>query len=73
MAHELAPIASSAPSILTATEFHRLADVPAEAEWFANIQNKHTRDAYRRDVSSFMRFVGSNPFGPACVSEHRSG
>lgn len=58
MAHELATVENASPSILTAAEFHRLADVPAEAEWFANIQNKHTRDAYKRDVSSFMRFVG---------------
>jgi len=58
MAQELAKLPNVSTSILTAAEFHRLADVPAEAEWFANIQNKHTRDAYRRDVSSFMRFVG---------------
>jgi integrase/recombinase XerD len=58
MAHELATVETASPSILTAAEFHRLADVPPEAEWFANIQNKHTRDAYKRDVSSFMRFVG---------------
>jgi integrase len=29
--------------LLTAAEFHRLADVPPEVEWFANISNAHTR------------------------------
>jgi integrase/recombinase XerD len=32
--------------LLTAAEFHRLADVPPEVEWFANISNAHTRRAY---------------------------
>ncbi len=27
--------------LLTAAEFHRLADVPPEIEWFANITNAH--------------------------------
>lgn len=58
MGKELVTTSNSAPSILTAAEFHRLADVPPEAEWFANIQNPNTREAYRRDVSAFMRFVG---------------
>ena len=31
--------------LLTATEFHRLADVPPEIEWFANLTNVHTRAA----------------------------
>jgi integrase/recombinase XerD len=29
--------------LLTAAEFHQLADVPPEVEWFANISNLHTR------------------------------
>ncbi len=36
--------------------FYRLADVPAELEWFANISNAHTRRAYRNDVAGFMAF-----------------
>jgi len=44
--------------LLTAAEFQRLADVPPELEWFANIQNANTRRAYRNDVSEFMRFSG---------------
>jgi hypothetical protein len=31
---------------LTAAEFHKLADVPPEVEWFANISNPHTRRSY---------------------------
>ena len=32
--------------MLTSDEFHRLADVPPEVEWFANLTNAHTRRAY---------------------------
>jgi integrase/recombinase XerD len=44
--------------LLTAAEFHRLADVPPEVEWFANISNRHTRRAYENAVKDFMRFTG---------------
>jgi integrase/recombinase XerD len=44
--------------LLTAAEFHRLADVPPEVEWFANISNPNTRRAYEHAVSDFMRFAG---------------
>jgi integrase/recombinase XerD len=44
--------------VLTALEFQFLAEVPAEMEWFANIENANTRRAYRNDVLEFMRFVG---------------
>ncbi len=44
--------------LLTAAEFHRLADVPPEVEWFANLSNPHTRRAYENAVGDFMRFVG---------------
>ncbi len=43
---------------LTAPEFQGLAAMPAELEWFANIDNPRTRRAYRIDVASFMAFVG---------------
>ena len=43
---------------LTAREFQSLADVPPEVEWFANIENKNTRRAYRTDVREFMAFAG---------------
>lgn len=44
--------------LLTAKQFQQLAEIPAELEWLANIQNEHTRKAYQRDVRSFMGFVG---------------
>ncbi|WP_435530742.1 tyrosine-type recombinase/integrase [Paraburkholderia fungorum] len=43
---------------LTATEFHQLAAVPAEAEWFANLDNPRTRRAYQTDLQDFMGFAG---------------
>jgi site-specific recombinase XerD len=48
----------SANRLLTAAEFHRLADVPPEVEWFANITNPNTRRAYENAVRDFMLFVG---------------
>lgn len=42
---------------LTRAEFHRLADVPPETEWFANLDNENTRRAYRNDVGEFIRFA----------------
>src|SRR5450755_3734657 len=44
--------------LLTAADFHRLADVPPEFEWFANLSNPHTRRAYENAVKDFMRFAG---------------
>ena len=44
--------------LLTAAEFHHLADVPPEVEWFANLTNAHTRRAYETAVKDFMRFAG---------------
>jgi integrase/recombinase XerD len=53
------PIAPARVSrLLTADEFHRLADVPPEVEWFANLTNAHTRRAYETAVKDFMRFAG---------------
>jgi integrase/recombinase XerD len=43
---------------LTKAEFQHLADVPPEAEWFANIRNENTRRAYRKDVQEFAEFLG---------------
>lgn len=39
-------------------QFRRLADVPPEIEWFANLTNPNTRRAYRSDLGSFMQFLG---------------
>lgn len=43
---------------LTAAEFSKLADVPPELEWFANLRNLHTRKAYETDLREFRQFVG---------------
>src|ERR1700691_1694782 len=43
---------------LTSAEFSQLEDVPPETEWFANIDNAHTRRAYRNDLKEFMAFTG---------------
>ena len=53
---EIAPARVS--RLLTAAEFHQLADVPPEVEWFANITNAHTRRAYENAVRGFMQFAG---------------
>ena len=39
-------------------EFHRLADVPPEVEWFANLSNAHTRRVYKNAIKDFMGFTG---------------
>jgi site-specific recombinase XerD len=44
--------------LLTAAEFQRLADVPPEIEWFANITNRSTRRAYENAIKDFMRCTG---------------
>jgi site-specific recombinase XerD len=51
---EIAPAAR----LLTAAEFQRLADVPPEVEWFANLTNRHTKRAYEQAVADFVRFTG---------------
>jgi hypothetical protein len=43
---------------LTASQFHTLAEIPAELEWFANLPNPNTRRAYRQDIDDFMAFAG---------------
>jgi integrase/recombinase XerD len=59
MAEDQLPIAPTRVSrLLTADEFHRLADVPPEVEWFDNLINPQTRRAYENAVKDFMRFAG---------------
>ena len=43
---------------LTPGQFDKLADVPPEIEWLANITNDKTRRAYQNDVSEFSHFLG---------------
>ncbi len=47
-------------SLLTNADFSRLADVPPEVEWFANINNSQTRRAYENALKDFMKFTGIN-------------
>jgi integrase/recombinase XerD len=47
-----------AARLLTAAEFHQLADVPPEVEWFANLSNPSTRRSYENAIRDFMRFTG---------------
>ncbi|MGF6641728.1 tyrosine-type recombinase/integrase [Paraburkholderia sp. MM6662-R1] len=54
----VAPESQSAWRRLTAAQFQQLAAVPAEAEWFANLNNPRTRRAYRIDLHDFMDFTG---------------
>ncbi|HUA82829.1 MAG TPA: tyrosine-type recombinase/integrase [Bryobacteraceae bacterium] len=44
--------------LLTAPEFQHLAAVPPEVEWFKNIDNDHTRRAYKKAIKDFMIFAG---------------
>ena len=46
--------------VLSAPEFARLADVPPEAQWFANLDSVQTRRAYQNDLRAFMAFTGIN-------------
>jgi hypothetical protein len=46
------------PRLLSAVEFQRLADVPPEIEWFANLGNSATRRAYENALQDFMCFTG---------------
>lgn len=46
------------PRLLTAAEFHRLAEVPPAIEWFANLTNPTTLRAYENAAKDFIRFTG---------------
>jgi integrase/recombinase XerD len=43
---------------LSPQDFLRLADVPPEAQWFANLDSVQTRRAYQNDLKAFMTFTG---------------
>jgi hypothetical protein len=56
--------------LLTAAEFHLLADVPPEVDWFANITNPHTRRAYECDFENYLaavfeRYLAYRPLLPS--------
>jgi site-specific recombinase XerD len=44
--------------LLTAPEFQDLAAVPPEVEWFKNLDNDHTKRAYKKAIQDFMLFAG---------------
>jgi site-specific recombinase XerD len=58
VSNRLIPISHAANRQLTAAQFHQFANVPAEAEWFANLDNPRTRRAYQSDINDFMGFAG---------------
>jgi site-specific recombinase XerD len=48
---------------LTRAQFDRLAELPPEEEWLANIGTNTTRRAYKADVAEFIRFTGLAGYG----------
>jgi len=44
--------------MLSAAQFRQLAEVPPEAQWFANLDSYQTRRAYENDIRAFMKFAG---------------
>ena len=58
MTHSPLPAVASTNRLLTADTFQRLADVPPELEWFANLGNQATRRAYENALQDFMGFTG---------------
>lgn len=50
-------IATQSPLVLTASQFHELAEVPPALTWFANLDNPQARRAYQNDVQEFMAFA----------------
>ncbi len=55
---KIAGVEAAGGRLLTNAEFHRMAAVPPEAEWFANIDNPRTRRAYKTDITEFILIVG---------------
>jgi hypothetical protein len=46
--------------VSTAPEFARLAEVPPEAQWFANLDCAQTKRAYQGDMCAFMSSPASS-------------
>ena len=44
--------------LLSAADFRRFGEVPAEIEWSANIDNPQTWRAYESALQDFIRFTG---------------
>ena len=47
-----------AGAMLASERFQRLAEVPPEVQWFANLDSVQTRRAYECDIRAFMAFLG---------------
>jgi integrase/recombinase XerD len=58
MSKDLVPKNQNHRPMLTREEFQALAEVPAELEWFANLENALTKRWYADDLRDFMQFVG---------------
>ncbi len=56
---QLVPVQKQA---LTRSEFERLADVPPEEEWLANLTHAKTRRAYKNDVREFIAHTGLHDY-----------
>ncbi|MFN9471921.1 tyrosine-type recombinase/integrase [Acidovorax sp.] len=57
--HETLPeVLPPAGRLLSAEAYQRLAEVPPEIEWFANLGSKATRRAYENALQDFRRFTG---------------
>ncbi len=56
---QLVPVRKRA---LTRAQFERLADVPPEEEWLANLTNAKTRRAYKNDVREFIARTGLSDY-----------
>ena len=56
---QLVPVKKQA---LTRAQFERLADVPPEEEWLANLTNAKTRRAYKNDVREFIARTGLSSY-----------
>jgi integrase/recombinase XerD len=54
MTDQLVPLS---PHSLTPAQFQALSAIPPEAEWFANLRNRHTRENYQRDIRQFIAFA----------------
>jgi len=58
MPKHLPALPRSSNTFLSRPEFQKLAQVPAELEWWANIDNPRTKRAYAIDIREFMDFAG---------------
>jgi hypothetical protein len=45
-----APVSPASGAALTSAQFRKLAEVPPEIEWLANIDSLQTRRAYQNDL-----------------------